>query len=563
MSFCFNCNQSSRSPDGASYCVDCGYALSQECPHGCGKHDIPLEEEGIAPARCSRCHRFLRFCPNCRRLHRLSEAICHTSRCRGQATRETFAPCIGTKADDTNRAHVPVPAPYQRGSDLAFPGVFPLPPGLGGIAFRYGLVSVMTDGVLHLLPFHVHQSRPLDGNDALVTIFDGTPLSTHGEVLPHEDALNLAHGHAYLLTEVGALRVPLVERTAQPLIEAKSNWAAPLTWEESHGSSSSSSLGASTTMPDFSDVHWQRQSTTLHHWVGVGTERGELCVVACEADAPHFEASRLPVPDALRASHPVDVLAWDNDFLFVFPREVWRLHFGDDTSGVVIQSQGDSPFDSPFDAADATPFGAVWEQFWCTPAGFAPLGVLTGPDGEVLLWGQSGVETEVHSLSIGSDGRAQSTQERQLFRCRDVYHRPVLLGNQLCLFEHDSEGHAIVAANLRRPLDVPVRATFVGDSRVIWAMGTTYGSTHWIVYALDDGKDISLEARPLDVADGTVAHSWGISWPIGRKWRVQRRKQTGASFSATIADGLLCVASVTDEGAQMEAFDLANRYFNQ
>ncbi len=68
-------------PPDANFCVQCGVPVRQACPWDPDHMVNIVDGERRAPASCPRCHRLLRACDRCGRLHKLEATECLTGAC--------------------------------------------------------------------------------------------------------------------------------------------------------------------------------------------------------------------------------------------------------------------------------------------------------------------------------------------------------------------------------------------------------------------------------------------------------------------------------------------------
>lgn len=585
---CARC-ENTQSPRDARFCVACGYALRQECPYdNCAGQNIVVlrasPAHGPQPL-CGDCGRFLLFCPNCYRLHRLNERSCRTRRCRdsGHAPREYFASCHSRFGGGAGFVEVPWPWKSEEVKELdgdLWQGLADeegkvASSGICGLAYRYGqLVALRSqDGLMTHFTRWRRSLRNLNATQPFV--LESSSLSAGADLFPHPYALALAHGHAYVLATGGAFRFSLGREAESDTPNAPLH-SERLTWDEWNSGAQSHDFwledaaqeketiadgvqGIAMEVEAWGDWNQSTLESVIpgatsggaEEWSGSPQGTGEstslpdlshiewrLQAATSEQWLALGESNGDPValacdgfnaqfaahrinPPPLKVDDWRDLLAWGDNIVLVAEKELW------------IEKQG------------------IWSQLWVCPtdsAGLTLRGVVPW-DEKVIVWGEGNNGVWVRLINrqgltepafwVGGSAGSQR-----------VYPSPVRLNSRLYFFASANESHQILAIDMAQPLVKVDAITLRSNTSCVWALGAACDSGKFLAYALDDGLDVEFYIHSISAQSGENASS------LIEKLRPVRG--VGSTLAATVADGRLAFGALTQNGLIGRVFELSS-----
>ena len=514
---CSQC-QKTNSPSHARFCVDCGYALRQPCPYGCGYMALPVQA-GATASQCPKCARFLSYCPSCLRLRPLGARACPTPRCArdGVMPREPFAFHDGRAGG--------APFSLQNGWHGAKPiRLEPMAQSLsvdhrcGGLASRYGKIVWWKEEKLHIW------AAPAPGEFWPVgtpqTVEAIAPLSGGG-VFPQREALVLAHGCAYLLGQNEAAKVALgQEHATKQTLSLRSDAgesgdvaaSAGLGWNASNDAATAN--GNAAWQPHQAD--WMAQAATADRWFALGCA-GEILVGATTlGSSPLFEGERWELPPSVDLKDWQELLAWDNAPILRCERAIWR--------------ERDGVWDKVFElASDETSLDGA---LVCEPY--------------LWIWGQQKGRLWVERLDAGAtrDSNACARPSMPFAPGDRLMSVPTAWGNRITFFVAGSSNGA-ATLDISRPLDEVGFQQLPAATEVLWTATAAHAPDQWLIYALDDGelvKFFGLQQSPLQTQPLQLMQF--------RPFRDGYEKIRGATLAATISGDCLVISYIGSKGGQ-------------
>jgi hypothetical protein len=506
---------------------------------------------------------------------------------------EFFAPCHAREGENGSGA-ARLPAPWvKEGKKLAQGDWWPadLPEiaalngllGWAGVAFRYRPLVALRHDKLLTLPLPRISPNVGNASSTRLGILDKPALAPAALFAPAA-ALQVEHGHAYVLSDGAAFRLPLgqlAQRAADGKATSTSDAklsALPVEFltpvehiepgaledeiyddfmavmpeydiayeesiEEPMGArlldaGLSTAIEASADLPtelsqtELSQVVWKLQTTTPTRWLALGEMAKQAVGVQCNGFEARFLAHPLAAPPVLVSTWR-QLLACGETILLVAENGLW------------CENQ------------------SHWAQLWATPATETFRGALPGQEeNEVWLWGEDqGDSCGLWMRRLDLNQAASQASIGPLLRVPGAHWRadeghkveagPVRLGDTFYFWVRTPRGRFIAALDTTAP-NAP-RETLTLNQQTVWALGAQSQAGDFLVYALDDGTDVELVARcvrPLET------NSWSV-----KKIRPHRRLTSGSPLAATLCDGRLSLAALEEIGGQIVArgyvFDLS------
>ena len=485
---CVSCS-SADSPEGARFCVRCGYARRQNCPYlDCNAGlDVRLERPSSV---CGTCKRFLRVCPNCQRFAALGSAFCSTPRCARTGTMPVEPnPMFFGGRGPLGTCSVPLPTGESRSptrwtwSEKS--------ESLWGAAARYGRLVMAGGQRVGAAICTRHIPRPsseLRWNNTGGDLGGlGAPLPNIFDFVASPGALCVEGGFVWLCGEEGALRFDLgrtefvVPQTLllEDVASATAPGSADLDWsgwnEEAASPAPQSSAGH--LAPDIDSLRWKLATATRSRWVALGESNGKAFLVCCDLDEAAFRAPVLSLEAMRDFPSPLswrELMAWEDAVWLVSENEVWL-------------SVGEPP---------------GWRRVWGAPQ-ISLRGAIRAGD-EMWVWGESASGTSVwrfdaQGLSLGAPAN---------FRIKNISCAPSLLDDQIVLAGQSLDGAGapqvlfgrVALGEVARP-SLP----FEAGRRAVAVLGLRRGGQSAILLALESNGSVALRATTLGLVTQTSA----------------------------------------------------------
>ena len=487
---CSQCHKT-NSPSHARFCVDCGYALRQACPYGCGFMALAVEAQAPAP-QCPKCARFLAVCPHCLRLLPLGARACPTPRCArdGVTPREPLAWHDGRAGG----APVALRADWHAGKPALLDPKAHSPAAAqrcGALAARYGKVVWWKESKLHLWDAPTPGGFWPPGNPQTVEAI--APLFGGG-IFPHREALLLAHGCAYLLGKNAAAKIALGQENAtRQLLSLREvgDVAAPAAWQPHH-------------------IEWMAQVATDNSWLALGSAGDELVGLRAPGSSPLFEAQRWALPPGVDLNDWQELLAWNDAPLLRCERVIWHEQSG------------------------------AWSQIFELASGETSLdgALVCGP--HLWIWGQEAGRLWVERLSAGQtrDASVRARPSLPFAPGDSVATTPTVWGNRITFFVAGSRQGA-ATLDVARSLDETEFQQLPAASQVLWTASAAHDQNQWLLYALDDGELV----RFFGMQQTPVA-SQPLQLMQFRPFRDDFLTARGATLAATISGDCLVISYI-------------------
>ena len=503
---CSQCEKE-NSPPNARFCVDCGYALRQACPYGCGFTKLPVQARN-PPSQCPQCERFTAYCPNCLRALPLGARACPTLRCaRAPITpREPFA-AHGVRAGG---APVELGAPWllARPAMLQPGAASPLPDQrCGGLAARYGKIAWWKDAKLHIWPAPTPDAFWPVGAPQTVEAIE--PLF-RGGIFPHREALLLAHGHSYLLGQNDVARVALGQSNAaaQTLsLREVAKETDELAWMNPTD-------GANETTWQPHQVEWLAQNESADFWFALGVWHETLVGARVRGSSALFEGERWILPAPVDLNDWQELLIWCDAPILRCQRTLWREK------------------------------NNAWEKIFELPDDSSLDGALAD-ESHLWIWGQLADQLWVERLSAdGTSARAWLP-----FAAGDrLSVSPVVWGTRITFFVTGSR-HGAMTLDVAKPLDDAQVQVLPAATEVLWAAAARHNPSgaQWLLYALDDGELVKMQMLQQAPADAATAP---LELMRFRAFRDAFGAAKGATLAATLSGDCLVICYIGSKQAE-------------
>ena len=510
---CSRCEKE-NSPPNARFCVDCGYALRQACPYGCGFTRLPVQA-GNPPSQCPQCERFAAYCPNCLRAAPLGARACPTPRC----ARARVSPREPLSAHGVRAGGAPVelnapwllsrPAMLQPGAHAPFADQ-----RCGGLATRYGKIVWWKDAKLHFWPAPAPDAFWPVGAPQTVEAIE--PLF-RGGIFPHREALLLAHGHAYLLGQNSAARVAMGQTNATKQ-DLSLREVAPETDEFAWMNQTNS---APETAWQAHQVEWLAQNESADFWFALGVWQETLVGARARGSSALFEGERWILPASVGLNEWQELLVWQDAPLLRCQRAIWR-----ESNGV-----WEKIFELPQNSSNAS----------------ASLDGALADESFLWVWGQRAGQLWVERLSAGAMG--DNARAWLPFAAGDrLSVSPVVWNTRITFFVAGSR-HGAITLDVAKPLDDAQIQVLPAATEVLWAAAARHEASdaQWLLYALDDGELVKMQMLQQLPADAATAP---LELMRFRAFRDPFGQSKGATLAATLSGDCLVICYIGSRGAE-------------
>ena len=479
---------------------------------------LPVQIENPA-AQCPKCARFTAYCPHCLRLRPLGARACPTARCARAniLPREPFA-AHGGRAGG---APVLLQTPWHNARPtLMQPGAKSpsVAQRCGGVAARYGQLVWWKENKLHLWAAPQPGAHWPGGLPQSVESIE--PLF-RGGLFPHREALLLAHGHAYLLGNNAAMRVPLGQENANKQTLAVGDFDESSEWMRAT-SDDGAPLGVAASWQAH-EVEWMAQTETADGWFAIGSVGETLVGATVRGSSALFEGERWQLPVAVDLNDWQELLAWNNAPVLRCERALWHQRDG------------------------------IWSRIFELASGETSLDGALVCEPCLWVWGQEAGRLWVERLNVG-ETRAASAQLRPSmpFAATDrLMCVPVAWETRITFFVAGSQQGA-ATLDVAEPLEAPQMQQLTAATEVLWTAAAAYGESQWLIYALDDGELVRfflLQQSPQPAPPLQLMQF--------RPFRDPYLQSKGATLAATISGDCLVISYIGHKGAESGVWMMA------